>query len=413
MFSVGDRERRVSATPAGARLNASVEPDVYRRLLLPVYLPSLLTSVGLQAQLILLPLYVLELTGSAVLAAVLIGVRGAGMLVFDIPVGLLAARYGDKPVMLAGVGGLAVSGIAFAVVESTPALGMAAALSGMAFSAWMLGRHSYITDTCDLNERGRALAILGGIMRVGALIGPAAGALAAQRFGYEPVFLITGLAAFAGFVMVTVFTLNVRPRVATVPRLTGLAEIVRQCSGVFATAGLAGLTLQLMRAARQLLLPLFGYVLGLDVGTIGLIVSLSALIDVSLFYPVGVIMDRHGRKRVGVPCMVVFVIGLALLPLSQGFSSLLLLALLLGFANGLGSGLVLTLGSDFAPAERRAEFLGLWRLIGDVGFMGAPMLIAGMVQVFTLGAASLATAAVGLVGAYILIRHVPEPLQDP
>jgi len=403
---------RLFALGPGSRLNTRAEPDrLYRRLLLPVYLPSLLTSIGLQALLVLLPLYVLELKASAVLAAVLVGMRGVGMLLFDIPVGLLAARFGDKPVMLLGVGGLAASAIAFAVVESTLGLALSAVMSGMAFSAWMLGRHSYITDTCHLHERGRALAILGGIMRVGALIGPAGGALAAQRFGYEPVFLATGAAAVAGLVLVTIFTKNIRPQFATAPRLQGLAEMVRACAHVFATAGLAGLALQLMRAARQLLLPLFGYVLGLDVGTIGLIVSMSALIDVSLFYPVGVIMDRRGRKWVGVPCMVFFVIGLVLLPLAQGFHSLLVLALLLGFANGLGSGLVLTLGSDFAPSERRAEFLGLWRLIGDVGFMGAPMLIAGMVQLMTLGAASIATAGVGLVGAVILARYVKEPLE--
>lgn len=361
--------------------------------------------------LVLLPLYVLELKASAVLAAVLVGMRGVGMLLFDLPVGLLAARFGDKPVMLIGAGGLAASGIAFAMVESTLGLALSGVMSGAAFSAWMLGRHSFITDTCQPHERGRALAVLGGIMRVGALIGPAAGALAAQRFGYSPVFLATGVAAVAALVLVAAFTQNVRPQTAGMPRLEGLAEIVRACWSVFATAGLAGLALQLMRAARQLLVPLFGYALGLDVGTIGLIVSMSAAIDVSLFYPVGLIMDRRGRKWAGVPCMVVFGIGLLLLPLAHGFYSLLTLALLLGFANGLGSGLVLTLGSDFAPAGRRAEFLGLWRLMGDMGFMGAPMLIAGLVQVFTLGAASIATAAVGLAGAVVLARYVKEPLK--
>ena len=39
-------------------------------------------------------------------------------------------------------------------------------------------------------------------------------------------------------------------------------------------------------------------------------------------------------------------------------------ALLLGFGNGLGSGIVMTLGADFAPARGRAEFLGVWRLVG-------------------------------------------------
>ena len=67
--------------------------------------------------------------------------------------------------------------------------------------------------------------------------------------------------------------------------------------------------------------------------TIGLVYSLSAAIDMSLFYPVGVVMDRWGRKWTGVPSIVVFVVGLILLPFSQGFYTLLLAGLVLGLAN--------------------------------------------------------------------------------
>ena len=51
----------------------------------------------------LLPLYVLEQSAGAPFAAVLIGLRGIGMILFDIPVGILLARLGDKPVLLGGL----------------------------------------------------------------------------------------------------------------------------------------------------------------------------------------------------------------------------------------------------------------------------------------------------------------------
>jgi MFS family permease len=169
----------------------------------------------------------------------------------------------------------------------------------------------------------------------------------------------------------------------------------------------------LMRSGRHLLIPLIGHAIGLDAATIGLIFSISAAIDMLLFYPVGAAMDRFGRKSVGVPCMTLFAIGLALLSYADSFATLLGISLLLGLANGLGSGIILTLGSDFAPRQRRSEFLGVWRLIGDAGNASAPIMIGGLVSAATLSAAALAIAAIGLSGALVLAFLVEETLRRP
>ena len=62
-------------------------PSPYDRLLLPVYLPSLLMAVNQEALTILLPLRVVELGGSAAFAALIVGLRGIGILLFDVPAG--------------------------------------------------------------------------------------------------------------------------------------------------------------------------------------------------------------------------------------------------------------------------------------------------------------------------------------
>ena len=59
----------------------------------------------------------------------------------------------------------------------------------------------------------------------------------------------------------------------------------------------------------------------------------------------------------------------------------LLAALLAGLANGLSSGIVMTLGTDLAPPGRRGEFLGVWRLLTDAGSVLGPM---GTTRVWTL-----------------------------
>ena len=65
-------------------------------------------------------------------------------------------------------------------------------------------------------------------------------------------------------------------------------------------------------------------------------------------------------------------LGMAVLPLATDYLGLLAATAILGFGNGLGSGAMMTLGADLAPPGSSGEFLGVWRLIGDVGNAGAP-----------------------------------------
>ena len=115
----------------------------------------------------------------------------------------------------------------------------------------------------------------------------------------------------------------------------------------------------------------------------------------------------------GAPCRACCCtpLGLALLPLASGFYSLLAAAVLLGFANGIGTGVVMIIGADLARASgRQGQFLGLWRLIGDVGISLAPLLAGVLVDAASLAVASLAVAGVGLAGSIVMAFLVAETL---
>jgi MFS family permease len=132
----------------------------------------------------------------------------------------------------------------------------------------------------------------------------------------------------------------------------------------------------------------------------------------ALFYPVGIWIDRHGRKWSAVSSTLTFATSLALLPWVSGFYSLLSVGLLLGIANGLGTGIVMIIGADISQlAVHRGPFLGVWRLIGDLGMSIAPLMTGALVAVASLAAASFAAAGVGFVGAAITVMVVPETLR--
>jgi len=368
-------------------------------------------AVANQAMLLLLPLYALELSGSAAYAALIMGLRGFGILLFDVPAGLLVSRFGDKWVLFWGLAILAVSMLFLAAATEQWVVALFVVPLGAAHAAWFLGWLSYITDSCPPGERGRATSVLAGIQRFGAFAGPLAGGVIAAAFGFPAAFLVGAVVAAVAALLSFFFTDNIHPaKPADTSHIKTIGRILVSNRKIFSTAGSVALAFQLMRATRQLLVPLFGVIVGLDAATIGLIYALSAAVDMSLFYPVGIVMDRWGRKWAGIPSILVFVLGLILLPFSDGFYTLLGAGLILGLANGLSVGLVQLIGMDLSPPEQRGQFLGVWRLISDVGWVGGPLLAGVLVDVLSLSAASFFVAGIGFVGGLVFLFIVPDTL---
>jgi MFS family permease len=256
---------------------------------------------------------------------------------------------------------------------------------------------------------------MAGLQRGGALIGPVAGGVLAGFAGYPVAFVVGAFGAVVAAGTVLCFARAVAHHESRADAsLGGTLRVLREQRVVLATAGGSALVLQLMRATRQLLVPLFGQAVGLSVTTIGLVYSLSTVVDIALFYPSGVLADRFGRKWSAVPSMALYAVGLALLPLATGLYSLLAVALVLGFANGIGTGVVMIIGADLGRASgSHGQFLGLWRLMGDVGIATAPMLTGAVVGAAGLAAASLVVATIGVGGALVMAFVVAETLRGP
>jgi MFS family permease len=206
------RERPSAAHAARAGPRAHFDPvttmrlpSPYDRLLLPVYAPTLLMAVSQEALTILLPLYVLELGAGPAFAALIVGLRGIGILLFDVPAGMLVARFGDKPVLLGGLA-LILTGLLILALTANPwALGLAALALGSGHAAWMLGRQSYLADICAPHELGRAIAAMAGLQRGGALLGPVAGGALAGLAGYPAAFVAGAASAVVAAATVLLF----------------------------------------------------------------------------------------------------------------------------------------------------------------------------------------------------------------
>jgi len=283
-------------------------------------------------------------------------------------------------------------------------------LAGVGLALYSLARHAYLAEATRGSNRGRAIAIFGGVTRLGVFVGPAVGGAVATVFGLRAPFVL--YAALCLVALLVVVRYLPREVARARPRSSLRARRALLVAGpVLRDAGLGQVLGQTTRAGRKVLIPLFGSeVLGLGALDVGLIVSLSGLVDMLLFFPAGWLMDTRGRKHAIVPCFLVMAGGMALVPFSTGFGTLLAAALLVGLGNGIGSGTMMTLGADLAPDAAVGEFLGLWRMIGDAGMVGGPLLVGAVAQFTTLGLSAGAVALVSAVAAGWFAWKVPETL---
>lgn len=371
-----------------------------RDIAVAAYGPSVVISVGHGAVLPILALRARELGADVGTAALVVGLLGVGMLLASLPAGVVIARVGEKRALLAA--GLldAVAMAAAALTDSVPGLAVAVVLSGMAWTTFLISRQGYMIDAVPAAYRARALSALGGTYRIGVFVGPLLGAVLIHVGGLTTVFwlaLVMSLAAGAMALLVPDLGSDRRAEQQAEGQ-PSLWSVLRDHRRVLLTVGVAVVVLGASRSVRNGLLPLWAESVGISASTTSLIFAIAAAVDIAFFYPGGWVMDRYGRTVVAVPVVLSVALAALLLPLTSGPVGVTAVMLLIATGNGLGSGIVMTLGADTAPVRGRAQYLGAWRLCGDIGNSSGPLLVSAVASVAPLATACLVIGGLGLLG---------------
>lgn len=405
----------MSSPPPAPASPASAEFS-FRRIAVPAFGPSLLFGLGEGAILPIIPLMARELGASVPMAALVMALISLGSLLNNIPASLITMRWGERgAIVAAGIW----SALGMGLCVFTAHLGLFAAgcfMVGMSQAVYNLARQSYMSEAVPVAYRARALSTLGGVMRIGMFIGPFLGAAAVHAYGLQAAFCV-GIAGVLGAAAVGArvpdLALPAVPPGQAPPAATTIASTLRDHRQVFLTLGIGVLLVSAVRASRQVVIPLWADQLGLAPAAASLVYGLAGGIDMLVFYPAGKLMDHKGRRWVAVPSMLIMGTALLLMPLSSGFGTLLIASLAIGFGNGIGSGMIMTLGADHSPRHGRAHFLGVWRLMSDIGGSCGPALLSFLAGGLSL-AAGIATigivayAAAGALAYWIPARAGPD-----
>jgi len=174
-------------------------------LLLPVYVPTALLAFGQGLLIPTLPVYAATFGVPFTLVSLAVGAAAIGTLVTDVPAGMLLGRLGRKPAMLLGTMLVAVSTLLIGLAHYFPELVVYRLLAGAGTALWGLSRHAYITDIAPVAERGRSIAIFGGINRIGVFAGPAVGGVVGASLGLNVPFLLASFMAIIATVISLLF----------------------------------------------------------------------------------------------------------------------------------------------------------------------------------------------------------------
>jgi len=316
--------------------------------------------------------------------------------------------------MLLGLMMIGLSTIGMGMATSLFQLMGAQLAGGIGNALWMLARHAYMTDVIPIANRGRAIALFGGVNRMGTF----AGQFCSIFLGINlrlPFFIYTGIVVL-NFVLCFFFIPATRPFTQAndkqQPYLRNLLQVSRQHVRILATAGIGQVCVQTLRRGCHIIIPLYAdEVVGLTTQQVRSVVMVSSAVDMSMFPVAGFMMDRFGRRYATIPGVCIFATGMALMPFTGTFPWLLLTAILMRLGNGVASGTMMTLGADLAPQEGTGEFLGLWRLTGDFGGSAGPVVVGNIADLLGLGYSGFALGGIGYLAVIIFLWFVPETLQ--
>lgn len=406
---------------------AERETSPLRPLYLPVYGPTLVYSIGSGALQPVLVLAALSIGFSSASSSAVVGMFGLVGVVAAPPLGRLITRFGDRAALITGgiisFASLLLSILALVVGHDHPGFAknsyvVSLVILGVASVVWSLARQAYVSELLTPLWRARGLSTLGGMTRVGQLIGPGIATLFISVWWIGSAFIFGLVMAALSTLMVIVFAApdiastednapakHERDRTTT-STTTATAQDIKPAhektiQSMFATVimGIGINCLTILRVNRTVIVPLWGAYLGIDESIITATFAVSALVDTLMFVVAGGLMDKYGRLAALLPSLTVMPAGILIMALWQTLPGFVTGAAILGFGNGFGAGVVMTTGADLSPAHNRANFLGIWQAINNAGTAAGPFIASGMTHALGVEASLWSTAAIGLAGA--------------
>lgn len=367
---------------------------------------SLLMDISSEMIHALLPLYMVSVLGTSVLAVGLIeGIAEATAALTKVFSGTLSDRLGKRKLLtVIGYGLAAVTKPVFPLAPGLEWLTAARFVDRVGKGIRGAPRDALIADVTPTPLRGAAFGLRQALDTVGAFFGPLLAILLMwlTANNFQTVFWVAVIPAFMALYVLVAFVRepDKHAAVGTVAAPLALRELARLGNGYWRLVILA--TLFTLARFSEAFLLLRGQALGLAPLWVPAVLVLMSLAYSLSAYPAGALSDKVGRRGVLMLGLALLVLADLLLAWLPGLSGLALGVILWGLHMGFTQGVFSALIADSAPEDLRGTAFGVFNLVTGVALLVASVLAGGLWDwvgyqaTFMLGGAFAAITMAGL-----------------
>lgn len=356
-----------------------------------------------------LPLYARSFGVGYDAVGLLISSFAFARLVFDLVTGPIVNRFGERATIVAGCVIVGISSAAAALAPTFVLLVIYRGAGGAGSAIFFAGIMSYLMRTAPPEILGRVMGVFFGAFNLGIIMGQPLGGLSAHLFGLaSPLWVYAGACLLAGAVYQR--SLKPPPPRDERPRRVGLRDLPWG-RPLVATLLANGAYFWMVASVFTTLSALFGKErVGLTELGVGMALALASATEFAILFPIGAATDRLGRKAVLIPSFVALALVVAFMGFATSVVAFAIMLGLLGITAGAAGVPIPVLLSDVVPPEQKATAIGVYRFVGDLGFVIGPLVSGAMASAFGFPAA-FAFAAVPIAVAAVVLLTVPETLQ--
>lgn len=350
------------------------------------------TSLGFQFQTVasVAPLLVTDLGINFTEVGTLIGFFSALGFATALPAGLAGKRFGEKRVVLIGLGMMAVGGFVMAGADGFWMAGAGRLMVGVGGVVITVTMVKLVGDLFEGREVVTAMAILMNSWPVGIALGLWTQGIIAEIWGWNAVFLVAGLGSLLGFFLVAFVYRVQKPD-------TGMDTAPDAASQTGASTGparsrisrrevllivLSGLIWTLFNGGFLMVMsfgPNLMVARGSDVALSGLLIS-NGTIAYMIAIPLGAwLSEKWNRPNLVMTCS--FAIGALAVTLVPFVADPLILFIVAGVFIGIPTGNVMALTVEVVRPENRNTGTGIYYSIHHIGLTAMPILAGWLVDV--------------------------------
>ncbi|HWD86425.1 MAG TPA: MFS transporter [Solirubrobacteraceae bacterium] len=348
---------------------------------------------------------------SSTLGAFLIAAPGLATLAISAPAGLIADRFGAKPVTVSATVLLA-AGAASQALLTPAALIVGRLMFGLAYGIMWTTATAWLADADPGDNGGRALGAVATSSAAGLAAGPGLGGVMAQLVGLSAPFV---LAAVAAGVAVLVLTRQPKGPATPAPARDSLRAMALEAPrypGIFVGAVALGVV-GAVNGVTQLLVPLDLHRAGVSTAATGVVFSIAAIVYVIAS---GSVTRTRRLFTIGVASGASLILSLSLLPASLDITPAVLVGVL--FVSTVPRATISTIAFPLATRSAaeagiaRGSVIGLLNSAWAVGLVLTPLLAGLLAGHGGPGIGFLAAIVPGVLAAFWLIsrrHHLHEP----